>query len=303
MKRGVTQCLGKCLGKPLTLRRPVGASFLPLVPFLALGLVVSLSLLGCTDFKDWDKDTPSTRELQKKSLEGLSAAPIAGESIEEFFRDRVGLIASSRTGFPSGRAVPLSTDGYFLTAWHVVDEGKFYLSDFVQLKPLPEGVVFQAKDYYRVDKHLGRVVWYDEKVDLAIVKFDFETRAEHVFKLAGYESAAGVAVFSASVGTNSGTLLITEKVEDGIGNGPYQTAGVVLNRRKVEASYPAIIYRSSLVARGGMSGGPAVDEAGNLIGIITRIHSVLYHAPTTSFAMLRAQDIAGIVAADRQGRE
>ena len=270
-------------------RSLVGISFLSLV----------LSFVSCTNFKDWNKDTPPIRELQKKSLEGVPENPIAGEGIKEFFRDRVGLIASSQNGFPSGRAAPLSTDGYFLTAWHVVNEGEFYLSDFVKLKPFPEGVVFKAEDYYRIDRHPGRVVWRDKKVDLAIVKFDFEVPSEHVFSPANYIGATGAGVFSAAFGTNSGSLLVTESIADGIGNGPYQTAGVILNSRKVKASHTSVIYRSNLVARGGMSGGPVVDSSGNLIGIIARIHSVLFDSPTTSFTMIRAKDIFALIEQDR----
>ncbi|MGJ8726616.1 MAG: S1 family peptidase [Roseibacillus sp.] len=260
----------------------------------------ALMLGACTNFEEWNHDAPHIRDLQKQSMEGVAARPIAGQSIEEFFLDKVGLIASAKGGLPSGRAVPISSDGYFLTAWHVVDEGEFHLSDFVQLKPFPkEGVAFESKEYYRVDKHLGRAVWKDEKNDLAIVKFDYSPR--QVFRLAGGQSAIGSQVFSAALGTNSGSLVVSGEagVSDGVGNGPYQTAGTIFAVKAARGSRPASVYRSSLVARGGMSGGAVVNGDGLLVGVLTYINSGFLSPPTTAFSMLEAAAIQEIIAKDR----
>lgn len=259
--------------------------------------LVFVSLVSCVNVNDWGQDAPHIRELQKKSLVGIPNKPIDGQGIEDFFRDRVGLIATAKKRLPTGRAVPISADGYFLTAWHVVDEGEFFLSDFVQLKSLPVGVVVKAKDYYRVDKHPGRVVWHDKKVDLAIVKFDFQI--EHQFRLASYQGRDGSRVFSAAVGTNSGTLLVSDGISDGVGNGPYQTAGSILKSRSVGREKKGFVYGSTLVARGGMSGGPVVDIAGNLVGVITQIRPSIGAAPTTSFSMIAPSDIAELIRKDR----
>ena len=259
-----------------------------------------LLLSACTNFEQWNHDAPHIRDLQKKSLEGVAARPIAGLSIREFFLDKVGLISQAKRGLPSGRAVPISSDGYFLTAWHVVDEGAFYLSDFVQLKPLPkEGVAFKGKDYFRVDQLKGRVVWKDVKTDLAVVKFDY--KPQYAFRFASGQSAIGSQVFSAAFGTNSGSLVVSgaEGASDGVGNGPYQTAGVIFGVKAVRGAKLAYVYRSSLVARGGMSGGAVVNSNGQLVGVLSYIKSGFFSPPSTAFSMVEAGVIQEIIAADR----
>ena len=266
----------------------------------ALCLCGTLILSACTNFEQWNHDAPYIRELQKKSLQGLPARPIAGLSIEDFFIDKVGLIAQAKGGLPSGRAVPISSDGYFLTAWHVVDEGAFYLSDFVQLKPFPkEGVAFAGRDYYRVDRHMGKVVWRDKKSDLAVVKFDYQP--QYVFTFAGGRSEVGTKVYSAAFGTNSGSLVTSgiEGAGDGVGNGPYQTAGTIFGVETIRGSRPAFVYQSSLVARGGMSGGAVVNSAGQLVGVLSHINSGFFSPPTTAFSMAEAAAIQEIIANDR----
>ena len=269
-----------------------------LTKWIKMRALASICLLSaCSNVENWTYDKPSIRALQKESLVGIPAKPIAGQSLEEFFLDKVGLIVTSSNRFPSGRAVSITHDGYYLTAWHVVDEGEFFLSDFVILKPLPEGVAFKAEDYRRIDRHLGRVVWHDPKVDLAIVKFDFQSA--HRFQLANYRSQIGGQVFSGAAGTNSGSLVTSEGRKDGVGNGPFLTAGVILKSKNLKSDPAVVGYQSTLVARGGMSGGPVVDQTGNLIGIITKIHASLLSAPTTAFAMMSASKVGEIVTRDR----
>lgn len=263
---------------------------------------VFLLLAGCTNFERLTYDLPETRELQRESLKRVSAKPIRGESIEDFFRDKVGLIVLGNQSFPSGRAVPITQDGYYLTAWHVVDQGNFSLSNFVSLKPLPVGRVVEAKDYYRDDLHPGRLVWKDEKNDLAIVKFDFEPK--HTFSLSGAALKPGENVFSAAVGTNSGVLLVFPDMElkDGVGNGPYQTAGSVSRVQRSSDNNPTFVYRSNLVARGGMSGGAVVNATGDLVGILIQIQAGLLGSPSTIFSMLEAEKVRAIVEQDRLNR-
>jgi S1-C subfamily serine protease len=258
-----------------------------------------LFLFGCTNFEHLSYDIPETRALQMESLKRVSPRPIRGESIEDFFRDKVGLIVPEGRSFPSGRAVPISPDGYYLTAWHVVDEGGFFLSNFVSLKPLPVGEVVEAKEYYRDELLPGRLVWKDEKSDLAIVKFDF--RPQHVFSLSNTPVQPGENVFSGAVGTNSGLLLISSgmRVSDGVGNGPYQTAGSVSRVRRINGEEPALVYYSDLVARGGMSGGAVVNTTGNLVGVLIQIRGNFLSKPSTIFAMPSVASIREIVARDR----
>ena len=267
-----------------------------------LRLSVSLTAIafmgGCGHFDGWGHDSPHIRVLQEQSLVGLSSRPVAGQALDDFFRDKVGLILSGKSSFPLGRAVPLTRDGYYLTAWHVVDEGEFYLSNLVSLKPLPVGETVKASEYYRNDKHLGRLVWRDEVADLAIVKFDFEPL--FIFRTRSTSPQIGDQVLSAAVGTNSGLLVVGEEraVGSGVGNGPYRTAGKVLNVRSFNSW---VRYRSDLVARGGMSGGAVVDAGGDLVGILTQIRAIPFRPPLTTFSMLREAEIGRILTKDRVG--
>lgn len=270
----------------------------PLV--LAFFSGATLFFSGCTNFDHLSYDIPETRALQRASLERVSPKPIQGESIEDFFRDKVGLIVPENQSFPSGRAVPITPDGYYLTAWHVVDQGDFSLSNFVSLKPLPVGKVVKAEDYYRDELHPGRVVWKDEANDLAIVKFDF--RPKHLFSLSTRPLMMGENVFSAAVGTNSGVLLISsgDRLQDGVGNGPYQTAGSVTRITKGRGQGAPLVYHSDLVARGGMSGGAVVDERGNLVGVLMQIRAGFLGPPRTIFAMPGVRKIQEAIAEDRR---
>ena len=299
MRRLPAPCEGKLVSSRLGSKLWVMLS-LSVLNRHVLCLCGALMVTSCTDFEEWNHDAPHIRELQRQSLEGVPERPIAGVTIKDFFLDKVGLITQKKGRLPSGRAVPVSPDGYFLTAWHVVDEGAFYLSDFVQLKPFPkDGVAFKGKDYYRVDQIEGRLVWKDEKTDLAIVKFDYSP--QYAFRLAGGQSAVGSRVYSAAFGTNSGSLVFAgeDGPATGVGNGPYQTAGRILGAKTVQGSRPAFVYRSSLVARGGMSGGAVVDSSGQLVGVLSYIRSGFLTTPSTAFSMLDAGTVQGIIATDR----
>ncbi|RYD35340.1 MAG: hypothetical protein EOP85_19095, partial [Verrucomicrobiaceae bacterium] len=96
--------------------------------------LLAFSLTACVHpevtRRKWD--TRDIRELQEMSLAGVPEKPIAGQGIREFFSGKVALIRDHNGVLPIGRAVPLTRDGYMLTAWHVVDDGDFLLSDTVR---------------------------------------------------------------------------------------------------------------------------------------------------------------------------
>ena len=112
-------------------------------------MAVSIACTSCGSLDKRRFDHPEARELQKDSISRFPERPIQGEGIREFFNDKVGLIAGSDPRIPSGRAVPVSKDGYYLTAWHVVSGGDYQLSDLVELQPLPKGRTFKTDDYLR----------------------------------------------------------------------------------------------------------------------------------------------------------
>lgn len=281
----------------ISVRGAIPASWL----FTAVVLLVST---GCGDFalRNWRYDNPSTRKLQARSIAGLPERPINGKTFGQFFRDKVVLIGEPGNPVPLGRAVPVTADGYILTAWHVVSGGNFHWSDTVLLKPLPEkSGPFKRSDYIREEKYPGRVVWHDEDIDLAIVKFDHRPPA--FLKAAEPPVPTGTTVFSGADGLNGGVLVATsDHLRDGIGNGPYKTAGKVTKVREDKGGIRRFIYHSTLVARGGMSGAPVVDEKGNLVGIVTRIRARLFTHPVTSFSMVDPEFVEKIIGEDRRSR-
>ncbi|RYD28384.1 MAG: serine protease [Verrucomicrobiaceae bacterium] len=251
---------------------------------------VALAVLvtGCThpDLARRRYDTREMRELQQQSVAGLPERPINGKEIRQFFSGKVALIKLAGSPVPVGRAVPLTRDGYMLTAWHVVDKGAFVLSDTVSLKPLP--------------KREMSLVWHDAGMDLALVKFSFHPGA--VFDPERVPPAVGDLVFSGAQGGNSGVLYGSARMDDGVGNGPYQTAGRVTKVRVKSTPVPHVVHHSTLVGRGGMSGGPVVTENGKLTGVVLRVDTHLFSSPTTAFTMIAPDSLDRIIREDRGRR-
>jgi S1-C subfamily serine protease len=261
-------------------------------------LAVILSGCGNLDLSTRRYDNPEVRELQRQGLLGLPERPIQGQGIREFFSGKVGLIKLADSPVPLGRAVPLTRDGYMLTAWHAVDKGPFVLSDTVSLKPLPKkDMSFKYADYFRENRYPGRVVWHDAGMDLALVKFSFHPGA--VFEPANISPVVGDLVFSGAQGRNSGVLYASARMEDGVGNGPYQTAGRVTKVRVESTPILHVVHSSTLVGRGGMSGGPVVNENGKLTGIVLRVDTHLFSRPTTAFTMIDPDTLDRIISEDR----
>lgn len=287
---------GMDLASPVCHREPNPPMKIHLL-FLALAMVFTSCVHPELSRRRYDNR--EIRELQQQSLAGLPERPIKGKGIKEFFSDKVALIRENSGLVPTGRAVPLTRDGYMLTARHVVEDGGFLLSDTVLLKPLPrKSGPFRYSDYFREDRHKGRVVWQDATMDLALVKFDYRPSA--VFELAEAPLPKGARVFSGASGRNSGMLFATtEHMKDGMGNGPYSTAGQVTGIGRKTASAPYHLYQSTLVGRGGMSGGPVVDEKGQLVGIVTSGHATLFSGFKTVFTMIDPDALGRLIRQDR----
>jgi S1-C subfamily serine protease len=264
-------------------------------------LLPSLALTSCRlgELRHRHEDNERVRALQEASLSRYGEKPVAGQSIGAFFKDKVGLIVIKGGSLPVGRAVPVSRDGYYLTAWHGVADVDFRLSDSALLG-----------NRLRVDEYPGRVVWHDSSTDLAIVKFGFRPSA--VFRAQGTPLGKGEAVFSGANGRNGGALVtapnesgiydLSEVLKKGIGNGPFRTAGEVTGLQTIEGEPARMIYESTLVGRGGMSGAPVVDRKGDLVGIVTGGRAKLFSAPAAAFSMLDPEALESIIRADRQRR-
>lgn len=265
---------------------------------LWLALSAVLASCGVDGLRDRRWDNERVRALQEASVSRYGERPIAGQSIDEFFRNKVGLIAIEGGELPVGRVVPISKDGYYLTAWHVVVDARFRLSE-----------THLVGNRIQVDERPGRVVWHDPTADLAIVKF--EVRPSTLFEIRT-PLEKGEAVFSGANGRNTGTLItkpnatgtydLEESLKTAIGNGPFRTAGEVTSLTALEGQPSRVIYQSTLIGRGGMSGGPVVDRAGRLVGILTAVHAKLFSETKTSFSMIDPVALDAIVREDRSRR-
>lgn len=260
------------------------------------------TLVGCVSGVDGLRyDHPAIRERQKQSLRSVQNDSIAGRSLKDFFNDRIGLIGG-KEGIATGRAVPVSRDGYFLTAWHVVDQPYFELRRTRMLRELPMGTgVIDRDRYFRDEKFPGRVVWKDPVRDLALVHFS--VISDQPFHPVSSHCSNGTEVFAAASGLNSGTLFLPNQggLRDGVGNGPYATAGHITACEETEGEIREFSYQATLVARGGMSGGAVVESGGRLCGIITGARFFLHPAVhlRTTFGMLEARDLLRLIAGDR----
>lgn len=241
-------------------------------------------LSGCSNFYTERRySNPEINRLQLKSLHGLSGTPIQNKSIAEFFHGNVGFIISDH-GDPesvlgrrnwdwikgSGRGTPISEDGYFLTAAHVVDDETPYLFKHTRKKEIPKGVTIftNAQDHFQKDAFMGRVVWSNQEIDLAIVKFKNFTTKDFIDSWPSEPRKNELVI----AGSTEGHLLVLENNQL-IGNGAYQTAGKVTSFKKVIENIPIYQVHTTLVGRAGMSGGPAVYSDGSLAGIIIEMQT------------------------------
>ena len=261
-------------------------------------LVAGAALMGCgvNGLRYRRDDNRHVRALQQATLSQHGDRPIAGQSIEAFFKNKVGLVAVKGGPLPIGRATPITSDGYYLTAWHVVDNEDFYLScSSPDESPLT------------VVRHPGRVVWHDQAADLALVKFSYRPSAQ--FRAEKAPLKVGEPVFSGATGLNSGTRFtlrnesgiynLKDLLKNSFGNGHFVTAGTVTRIRFLHEPSVRTLYRSTLVGRGGMSGAPIVNRTGNLVGILTGGQANLFSKVTTSFSMIEPVALEAMINADR----
>lgn len=265
---------------------------------VALLLLSSSVLVGCgvSGFSNRRDDNPQVRALQAASVSRYGARPIDGESVDGFFRNKVGLIAVKGGMLPVGRATPISSDGYYLTAWHVVEKSDFRLSNSVS-----------SANPLRVVEYPGRVVWQDSSADLAIVKFGYRPSAR--FNAQQSPLGEGEAVFSGASGLNSGTRFtrlnvsgrydLNDLIRTAFGNGDFRTAGKITSFRVLDKGSLRWIYESTLVGRGGMSGAPVVSSKGHLVGVVTGGRAKPLFGLMTTVSMLDPTVMEEIIHADR----
>ncbi|MEM6911113.1 MAG: serine protease [Verrucomicrobiota bacterium] len=271
-----------------------------------LRLSVCVLLTACVSpLEDRRFDNHLVRMEQNEDLARLLPRESDRDRIRRLLGPRVGLVQTgseeaSLSG-SSGRAAALTSDGYFLTAWHVVSEGSFYLEELRLVKKLPAGRITleQAEGAFAIDRYPGRIVWSQPDLDLALVEFPGVKSVP--FRKLGAIPQKGALVCT-SDDTGFGFYDPRYGIPSLVGNGSFLAAGQILevNAPKIPGS-PRILV-TDLVARGGMSGAPLSTPSGTLLGIITRAQSSYFEPQDieTVATMVSPELLRNLIAADRR---
>lgn len=279
-----------------------------LQPPIRLGVVtvcLAALMVGCVSLQEYTFDNARIREQQEKSL-GDGPNLVAGKPLSEFFGPRTAWIISADSGMldgnqsssplidVGGRAAAVSNDGYFLTAGHVVEDGRplMVLSPYHAHAGARPGMI----DGQPVVLSPGRIVRHFAPSDLALVKFDW-TPAAH-FSVTEPDPSWGAEVFTAAT---SGVLIDDRNRREAIGNGPFQARGRIVHTRRHEDRPDVLRMTTTIPVRGGMSGAPVADAEGRLIGILTAgtMSRLRYRAISSELEQLDAAVIYDAIEDDR----
>ena len=224
---------------------------------LTLSLLLVAAFSSCT--RHHLSDTPAARRELAKSVAGLEDVKIRGQNWTAYASARTAyLIPGDGVQFPepgvfildplhgAGRGAALTRDGYYLTANHVVDATD--VPCMLDLGRSP-GV------------HRGRVVERFETCDMALVKFDIRPKVW----FSDWQKApkVGERVFAAAATGSWQQAQLS-------GNGGFEGSGEVIEVAPIYGGAPigAMAAKTSLPARGGMSGAPLVNSSGDLVGVM-----------------------------------
>jgi len=231
-------------------------------------------------------------ELRQQSDTGFSAPDfltlhsgliVSGEYVDEDFKQRIATsrgtqegvlelgfsvpIATGGSGF--GSCAPISSDGYFLTAAHVLShEGSYVLyatSD-------------QSKTY--IDYAPLRVVYRNDEADFAIIQAPLKTPRYLNFRREPL--AVGTTLFAGGWMHEKGGGLFLE----------YQPVAGHPSYQKLVTSLPMIK---------GDSGSPMIDQQGRLCGVLStmRLGVVVKMKPKSTAVMMPPEEIEALIREDR----
>jgi hypothetical protein len=219
-------------------------------------------------------DNPRIRARQESQLKALVPSSSEQQRLAHHIGSRVVMVTAIDPSthpvvYPplgGGRAAAISSDGYFLTAEHVVGNRLFFLEE--PRNPAKSPGKRSGRSVTRVRHLQGRLVWRDAALDLAIIKFDRNTSSY-------FESFAspgkGDLLHAAD---ESGRYLLSAASLDWnarVGNGPFHAVGKVIATTQLPGPAGGTSILTNMVARGGMSGAAAVTQHGNLAGIVVEV--------------------------------
>ena len=243
-------------------------------------------------------DAPVTLpELRNRTDKGFSAADfltlhsgliVSGKYIDEDFKSKLATsreaqegvlelgfsvpIAKGGSGF--GSCAPVSSDGYFLTAAHVLAHRESYVL---------YATSNQRKTY--IDYAPVRVVYRNDAADFAIVKADLSTPRHLRFRTDPLE--AGDTLFAGGwMHERAGGEFIEYLPVENVAPGHFQ---------KVVTTLPMIK---------GDSGSPLIDQRGRLCGVLStmRLGVVVKMKPKSTAVRMAPAEIERIIRQDRTRR-
>lgn len=273
-----------------------------------LGTMVCVLLTGCiSDVSIRRSDNPTIRHLQEVETARHIKDESTRSALEEYIADRVSLVfrvMPSKVKSPGGRVAAVTSDGYHLTAYHVVRDRKFFIEKTKMIRQPPMGIPFEGSmigRYFSTKRYFGRLVWHDADRDLAIVKFPLNDSPH--FESVRNSMQSGELVFTAD-DEGRGVLPANERnqtsIEDFVGNGWFFAAGKVMSSAGKKQEARITQFSTTLVGRGGMSGAPLVTTDHELCGIIQRIENLgFFQSPKTVAAMIAPDLLHEIIKTDR----
>lgn len=200
-------------------------------------LCVVLAMLPACSIAPKPDTRPIRTELRHESMRWSSAVIVSHNpdwKPRQLMKKNALKVPADAEG---GSVTPVTADGYFLTAHHVIDG---YLDCTIYL-------CYGDENGWRK----ARVVWSDEAADLVLLHVDMKTPGFYRWSNPGEWVPSGTKVFHVGIATGS------EKV-----------SGKILTHLRPESPLtPNRLFKMDLPLKPGDSGGAVLDGRGNLIGI------------------------------------
>jgi len=205
----------------------------------AIPAAVTLALSACTGPAPAPDPTPPGREVYRYAAARLSAVVITEkDDISRWIRSRFAL-RNAPVDADGGSAAPITPDGYFLTADHVLNTAagrKVF-------------VIYGRGD--QLEGAPARIVWRSRESDMAVLKAPIETPRYYTFTPSGQWLPEGTPIMHAGIATGFDS-------EPGKLASSIPPGSSLSGRRR---------FKHDIPLRPGDSGGAVLDARGRLVGI------------------------------------
>lgn len=218
-------------------------------PSIVLACLLGVCLSACSIAPDADKTEPGL-EVRFEAMRWSSSVIVTGEKNWKPPRKRGAAFLEIPDDAEAGSATPISEDGYFLTADHVILERA---NDNILL-------CYGERNVWR----RARIVWRDRNADLVLLHAPMQTPGFFRWASPNEWVPAGSRIFHAGIVTGQGAL-----------------AGSLLTDLKPQHAWTGSNeFKIDVKLQPGDSGGAVLDANGRLLGINTAVE---YLMPSSVF--------------------